>query len=141
MRTAARPLGLALLLAAAPGAAEGPGPVLPKALGERCVEPVQAMRERHWQFLLHQRDETVHRGVRTERHSLQNCLECHVPRDPGGGWARAREARHFCTACHVYAAVRLDCFECHADRPRAAYSAAPGPAALTRRDLERARRP
>lgn len=141
MRTASLLLGLAMLLALGPGQAESLGPVLPKALGEECVEPVQTMRERHWQFLLHHRDETVHRGIRTRRHSLQNCLECHVPPDPGGGYARASETRHFCTACHVHVAARLDCFECHADRPRAAYTAAPGPAALTRRDLERARRP
>jgi hypothetical protein len=24
---------------------------------------------------------------------------------------------HFCASCHSYAAVRVDCFECHASTP------------------------
>ena len=23
---------------------------------------------------------------------------------------------HFCAGCHLYASVKIDCFECHADR-------------------------
>ena len=29
---------------------------------------------------------------------------------------RHEDPRHFCTECHAYTAVRIDCFECHADR-------------------------
>jgi hypothetical protein len=28
--------------------------------------------------------------------------------------------QHFCRSCHDYAAVKVDCFECHASRPEAA---------------------
>ena len=27
--------------------------------------------------------------------------------------------QHFCRSCHDYAAVKVDCFECHASRPEA----------------------
>ena len=110
----------ALLGTALPASAEAP--VLAEPLGEQCVEPTQVMRERHWQFLLHHRDETVHRGIRTKRHSLKQCLECHVRPDEQGRYPRISEEQHFCSACHVYAAVKIDCFECHADRPAQAYS-------------------
>lgn len=101
--------------------AEGLGPFIPTPKGEQCVEPTQVMRERHWEFILHQRDETVHQGIRTTRHSLKNCLECHVRADKTGRFPRISEPTHFCANCHVYAGVKIDCFECHADRPHAAY--------------------
>ena len=105
------------------------------------MEPTQVMRERHWQFLMHQRDETVHRGIRTTRHSLRQCLECHVRPDAQGRYPRVSEEKHFCTTCHVYAAVKIDCFECHADRPADAYHHAASPARLTLDDLARERLP
>ncbi len=27
------------------------------------------------------------------------------------------EAGNFCQSCHVYAAVKIDCFECHTNKP------------------------
>ncbi len=107
--------------------AEDIGPYIAPPKGEQCVEPTQVMRERHWEFILHQRDETVHQGIRTTRHSLKNCLECHVRRDEQGEFPRASNPKHFCTSCHIYASVRIDCFECHADRPHAAYQRAMRP--------------
>ena len=106
---------------ATPVTADPLGPFIPKAMGEQCVEPTQVMRERHWEFILHQRDDTVHQGIRTSRHSLKNCLECHVQPDKTGRYPRITEKGHFCRNCHVYAGVTLDCFECHADRPQQAY--------------------
>ena len=53
------------------------------------------MRERHWEFILHQRDETVHKGIRTTRHSLKNCLECHVQPDEEGNAFREVPSRPF----------------------------------------------
>ena len=117
---------LAATLAAGPQAfADDLGPFIAEPKGEQCVEPTQVMRERHWEFILHQRDETVHEGIRTTRHSLKNCLECHVRPNAEGRFRRASDPKHFCTSCHIYASVRIDCFECHADRPQAAYGAAP----------------
>ena len=88
------------------------------------MEPTDVMRKRHWEFILHQRDETVHRGIRTVKHSLKGCLECHVRPNESGTYPRASSKEHFCSACHIYAAVHIDCFGCHADRPAAAYESA-----------------
>jgi hypothetical protein len=29
---------------------------------------------------------------------------------------RYEDPQHFCAECHAYASVKIDCFECHADR-------------------------
>ncbi len=93
------------------------GPVVPQGQGESCVEPVDVMRRNHMEFILHQRDETVHRGIRTSKYSLNECISCHVVPDSAGDMPAAGEAGHFCSSCHVYAAVQIDCFQCHADQP------------------------
>lgn len=98
-------------------------PEIPAAKGDRCVEPTDVMRRRHMQFLLDQRDLTVHEGIRTERHRLVNCIGCHVQPRPGGGYPRHTDADHFCESCHRFSSVSMDCFQCHADRPSEAYTA------------------
>ena len=128
-------LSVIVLTASASASAEGLRPFIPVPKGEQCVEPTQVMRERHWDFILHQRDETVHKGIRTTRHSLKNCLECHVRPDAQGRYPRISEPTHFCANCHVYAGIRIDCFECHADRPLDAYSTTPRPSRLSLNDL------
>jgi hypothetical protein len=80
-----------------------------------CVEPTPDMRANHMKYLLHQRDATVHQGIRTERHSLHECINCHV--SDAADAPRVDSERHFCNSCHTYAAVTIDCFQCHADRP------------------------
>jgi hypothetical protein len=93
-------------------------PKVPRGKGERCVEPTEVMRRDHMRFLLHQRDATVHQGIRTTRHSLQECISCHVQRDEGTGrHVPVNAPGQFCSSCHTYAAVRIDCFECHATTP------------------------
>ena len=77
--------------------------------GEKCVEPTDVMRRDHMKFILHQRDKTMHEGVRTTKHSLKNCVECHS--DPKTGSVLGKDG--FCESCHAYAAVKPDCFECH----------------------------
>ena len=77
--------------------------------GEQCVEPTEVMRRDHMQFILHQRDKTMHEGVRTTKHSLKNCIDCHA--DAKTGSVLGKDG--FCESCHAYAAVKLDCFECH----------------------------
>lgn len=79
----------------------------------QCVEPVEVMRRWHMEFIRHQRDKTMHQGIRTSKHSLVGCIDCHV--SPG---ADIHSKEHFCTACHSYAAVRVDCFQCHAATPQ-----------------------
>ncbi|TNF85996.1 MAG: hypothetical protein EP300_14690 [Gammaproteobacteria bacterium] len=34
----------------------------------------------------------------------------------GGEVIRYEDPRHFCAECHAYTSVKIDCFECHADR-------------------------
>ena len=80
-----------------------------------CVEPTEDMRRNHMKYLLHQRDETMHRGVRTRQYSLVECIDCHVSDAPDA--PRVSSEEHFCNSCHTYAAVSIDCFQCHADRP------------------------
>jgi hypothetical protein len=75
------------------------------------------MRRNHMEMLKHQRDRTVHLGIRGAPHSLAGCIECHANRSDGSVLG---SDRHFCQGCHSYAAVRLDCFECHSSRTRAA---------------------
>jgi len=87
------------------------------ALGEQCVEDEDFMRRNHMALLKHQRDETVHDGLRTKKYSLRGCLNCHAPAHPSDGSqpASIESGEHFCAGCHVYVAVKLDCFECHAE--------------------------
>jgi hypothetical protein len=80
-----------------------------------CVEPTAEMRTNHMEYILDQRDATVHEGIRTRQHSLEECINCHVSDAPDA--PRVDSERHFCNSCHTYAAVSIDCFQCHADRP------------------------
>jgi len=106
-----------------------PRPAVAAPAAGQCVEDTEFMRRNHMRLLVHQRDRTVHEGIRTEKHSLANCVSCHASRETGrvtGG----KDA--FCEGCHRYAAVKLDCFECHADRPEKATSAAATPVGSTK---------
>ena len=84
--------------------------------GKGCVEDTPFMRRNHMELLKHQRDRTVHDGIRTIQHSLANCITCHAGKKTG----RVTGSDGFCQSCHSYAGVVLDCFECHADKPKAA---------------------
>lgn len=113
--------GLSLLLALPlTSQAENLMPSVPKAKGEQCVEPTADMRKNHMAYILHQRDETMQRGIRTSKHSLKECIECHNAPGKDGKVARITSKKHFCSSCHTYAAVKVDCFECHADKPEKA---------------------
>ena len=96
-----------------------PLPVIPIGEGDSCVEDIDFMRRNHMDLLSHQRDETMRRGIRTTRFSLKGCVACHAVPGPDGTPVGADDPRFFCTSCHEYAAVRIDCFECHASRPEA----------------------
>jgi hypothetical protein len=106
---------------AAPGrAGDSLLPVIPEAQArfsadQGCVEPTEDMRKNHMEYILHQRDETMHQGIRSSRHSLVECINCHVSDAPDA--PRVSSQDHFCNSCHSYAAVSIDCFQCHADRP------------------------
>ena len=49
-----------------------------------CVEPTDFMRRNHMEVIKHQRDETVHGGIRSTKHSLAGCIACHGAKGPTG---------------------------------------------------------
>lgn len=116
-------------LLALPVAAFGDGDALPfSKLGiaepqrhfsptQACVEPEEEMRRNHMEYILHQRDETMHRGIRTRQYALEECINCHATKDDSGNYIRVEDSRHFCASCHTYASVSIDCFQCHSDVP------------------------
>jgi hypothetical protein len=83
-----------------------------------CVEPTDVMRRKHMEFIKHQRDTTVHSGIRTSKHSLAGCVDCHIRHDAAGAPTPIHERQEFCGACHAFTAVNLNCFDCHAAVPR-----------------------
>jgi hypothetical protein len=112
----------ALLALPLGGHAETPLPDIPKAKENAnpetlCVEPVEEMRKNHMKYILHQREETLRRGIRTKQYSLKECIDCHNAPGPDGKVASVETRQHFCNSCHTYAAVKIDCFSCHADKP------------------------
>jgi len=92
-----------------------------------CVEPVSIMRKQHFEYVLNHRDKTVIDGIRTKKHSLIECIDCHITANAQGEYARYSEDTHFCASCHQYTAVNIDCFQCHADRPEEAIRKAKNP--------------
>lgn len=119
-------LAVAVLFLAGParpadGAGPGPGdvplPVIPKGQGEACVADTGYMRRNHMTLLRHQRDETMRQGIRGNPYSLEECIACHAVSGPDARPLSVDSPQHFCRACHDYAAVSIDCFQCHASRP------------------------
>jgi len=90
---------------------------------QQCVEATDVMRRDHMKFLLHQRDETMHKGIRTRKHSLVNCIDCHVNKDKQGQFVPVNSKGQFCQSCHAFAGVTMDCFQCHATKPRSSAGA------------------
>jgi predicted CXXCH cytochrome family protein len=84
---------------------------------EQCVEPTSVMRRNHFEFIKHQRDLTVHQGIRGSKHSLSGCVDCHARKDASGKAVPVNAEGQFCDGCHDYAAVSLDCFSCHRTTP------------------------
>jgi hypothetical protein len=116
-------MACALVLLIATGAAMAADASAPRTLqphiepaktGTQCVAPPEVMRREHPRMLKHQRDLTVHAGVRQARDSLQGCVACHASAATG---SVVQAKTDFCSSCHGYAAVTIDCFECHAGRP------------------------
>ena len=109
---------IALAAASAGVADDGgrtPKPVIAKARpSTQCVEPPEVMRRLHMSFLKHQRDDTVHGGIRGAKHSLKGCVDCHASEQTG---SVVKAPGDFCSSCHQYAAVKIDCFECHSSKP------------------------
>jgi len=84
---------------------------------DACVAPTPFMRRSHFELIKHQRDITVHQGVRDTDNSLAGCVDCHAAQDAHGNFVPVTEERQFCEGCHEYTGVQLDCFSCHASTP------------------------
>jgi hypothetical protein len=111
-------MGLFTAVSAASAHEDSPGgrvplPNMKTYRGEKCVEPESVMRRRHFEFILHERNLTMHEGIRTRKFSLKNCVDCHA--NPKTNSVLGKNG--FCSSCHEYAAVDIDCFSCHSDKP------------------------
>jgi hypothetical protein len=84
---------------------------------DKCVAPTPFMRRSHFELILHQRDITVHQGVRETDNSLAGCVDCHTRRDEAGTHVSINAPGEFCASCHQAAAVSIDCFTCHRTTP------------------------
>lgn len=84
---------------------------------EQCVRPTGEIRRYHMALLKHQRDVTVHEGVRKTTDALAGCIDCHVNRDAQGKPIPVDGSGQFCSSCHTFTAVHLDCFQCHSTVP------------------------
>ncbi|MBS4097161.1 MAG: hypothetical protein KGZ83_10055 [Sulfuricella sp.] len=96
------------------------------AKGDKCVRETEFMRRNHMDLLKHQRNDTMRKGIRTTQFSLKGCIDCHA--SPVNNSVIGTND-NFCQGCHSYAAVKLDCFECHSSKPRPASPATPHPLA------------
>ena len=111
------------LCGSALAAGRTPQPEVERArAGTQCVEPADVMRRNHMAFLKHQRDDTVRGGVRGAKHSLKGCIDCHANVQTR---SVAQAEGNFCVGCHSYAAVKIDCFECHTSKARVVSQGAP----------------
>ena len=118
-------LGCVALWAPAVGYSDVATPKIPAAQGEQCVEPIEIMRRDHFDFMKHDRDKTVHEGIRTIKHSLAGCIDCHATKNASGQFVPINAEGEFCQTCHTYAAVKIDCFTCHATVPAVKMSQSP----------------
>ena len=113
---------LMLVLGAGLSACDSKPPELMKAVKQFESDEIRDghiknMRKNHMDELLHKRDETMIKGIRTKEHSLKACISCHVPEKYEGKVLRHTNPKHFCSTCHGYVAQKLDCFQCHVDHP------------------------
>jgi DnaJ-class molecular chaperone len=113
-------IALALPLFHSAHAGEVPKPAVTiENPGTQCVAPAEEMRRNHMEMLKHQRKLTLREGVRGSKVSLNGCIECHASKKTG---SVIGSDENFCQTCHAFAAVKLDCWDCH--QPKAGYKAA-----------------
>lgn len=104
-------VGLAAILLLAPvcASAGAPKPTVRIENPGQCIAPVAEMRVNHMEMLKHTRDRTMRQGIRGEKASLNECINCHASKATGTVLGKDG----FCQECHTYAAVKLDCWDCH----------------------------
>jgi len=92
-------------------------PDIPVAVGKAHPEGNDFMRINHMKLLRHDRDETMLLGNRDTKYSLKECVACHAVMGPDARPVSVKNDKHFCRACHDFAAVKIDCFQCHNSLP------------------------
>lgn len=110
-------MAAAVLLAPVPALAGAAKPTVTIENPGQCIAPAAEMRRNHMEMLKHQRDRTLRHGIRGEKASLNECIGCHASKTTGSVTGKD----NFCESCHTYAAVKLDCWDCH--QPKAGYKA------------------
>ena len=103
-------LFILLFVATSAWASDSIAPKLDIGKGGQCVDDPKFMRKNHMKMIVHQREETMRKGIRGGKYSLAACVDCHASKVDNsvlGG------DDHFCQGCHEFAAVKIDCFECH----------------------------
>lgn len=93
----------------------------PAPAGVTCVLPKEQMRERHMALLKQWRDQVVRNedradvkllnGAPMELSLTNGCMKCHAKEDCGSHRAVAT----YCTDCHDYVGISIDCWTCHLD--------------------------
>ena len=100
----------------------GPKVTIQETSGEQCILPAAEMRRKHPDLLKHDRIQTLREGLRADsdakplKGSLKQCINCHATKSDDQ-FVRIDNDDHFCVSCHKYAAVSIDCFQCHRDIP------------------------
>lgn len=117
-------IALAMAADSAPESRVTPGSKA--AVLDHCVRETGFMRRNHMELIKHRRDMTVHRGVRSAGDGLAQCIDCHVGYDAQRQPVPVHTEGQFCSDCHRFAAVSVDCFDCHADVPRSPVTTDPG---------------
>jgi len=123
-------LALAAAVAAGASAASASDTVgAPGAAKASCVEETAFMRRNHMDLLQNHRDRTVKDGIRTTRHSLEGCVNCHADKETGSVVGRNAAGKEgFCAGCHRFVAVSPNCFDCHTTKRSAAVAVTGGAA-------------
>lgn len=85
--------------------------------GDACVKETEWMRRNHMDLLKHDRDRTLRQGIRPVDGSIIGCINCHANKNDQGHFISVNAEGEFCSGCHSYTAVKIDCFECHATKP------------------------
>ncbi len=97
-------------------------PEIPKAVGAAHPEGNAFMRINHMRLLRHDRDETTRLGNRDTEYSLKECVACHAATGPDALPISVKAEGQFCSSCHEYAAVKIDCFQCHSSKPEEGFT-------------------
>ena len=93
------------------------GPFIPKPNSENCVRETEFMKKNHMELLFEQRDLVVLKGIRSKTDNFNRCLSCHAIKNSSGSSISYNNPKHFCRNCHDFAAVKIDCFDCHSSVP------------------------